>query len=91
MTPNDIDVLLHYHCCCDEHERIHAPAVAEAINGFVQDGILRPRQQRSEHGSSYETTERGVALVELLCRTEYPVQVWVSPAKAAALLSGMES
>ena len=72
MTPNDIEVLIHCHTSPTVHPRIVAPAVAEAIEGFVRHGILEQRD-----GNGYNTTERGQALMEVLCATPFPVEAWV--------------
>ena len=74
MTPNDIDVLLHYYVSQDPHPRLHAPAVREAITRFLKDGILTPA---GTGDSEYDTTTRGTALVKVLCSTTLPTQVLV--------------
>jgi len=79
MSPSDIEVLIHYHCCVDQHERIEAPAVADGIRWFLENGLLRQRLEESKYTSSYETTERGKALIEAWCSQPLPVQVWVIP------------
>ena len=72
MTPNDIDVLLHYHVSPILHPRFGSTAVEEATKHFLRDGIL-------EHagGDYYATTARGRAWVEMILRVPYPRQVWV--------------
>ena len=72
MTPNEIEVLIHCHVSPAIHPRADAPAVAEAINGFVRNGILEQRD-----GDGYHTTTRGQALMEVLCSTPFPVEAWV--------------
>lgn len=72
MTPNDIDVLLHYHCSGKPHERLHAPAVQEAIQWFIEEDILCVNFQ-----GQMRTTSRGRALVETLCNVEFPRRKWV--------------
>ena len=71
MTPNDLEVLIHCHVCPEPHPRAHAPAVQDTINTFLAHGILEAK------GNSYITTERGDALMRLLCNTEMPQQAWV--------------
>ena len=71
MTPNDIDVLLHYHVSLRLHARSDAPAVEEATKRFLLDGILE------SYGTHYATTARGRAWVEMILRVPYPRQVWV--------------
>jgi hypothetical protein len=84
MSPSDIEVLIHYHCCADEHERIEAPAVRDGISWMLDMGLLKPRVDRGRYSSSYETTERGKALVDAWCSQLLPVQVWVIPGREAA-------
>ena len=71
MTPNDIDVLLHYHVSLRLHERADAPAVEEAVQRFLRDGILE------HNGDFYDTTARGKAWVEMILRVPYPRLEWV--------------
>lgn len=70
MTPNDIEVLMHYHASPDSHPRAHAPAVQASIRMFIAEGILKKED-------SFRTTEKGEALVRMLCNTEMPQQAWV--------------
>ena len=71
MTPNDIDVLLHYHVSPILHPSFNAPAVQEATHQFLLDGILEST------GDSYTTSDRGKAWIEMILRVPYPRQVWV--------------
>jgi hypothetical protein len=75
MTPNDIDVLLHYNCTPGPHERLHAPAVQDAIADFLFHGML----ERSADGEpdTYQITARGRAHVSQLCALEYPEPGWL--------------
>lgn len=79
MTPNEIEVLLHYHTSPSVHPRIDAPAVRGAIEGFLKNGIFRCGE--NDRGllvkALYETTDKGNALVQMLCNTPYPTQQWV--------------
>lgn len=78
MTPNDIDILLHYYTTINSHPRLEAPAVRESIDGFLKDGILdHCNADPSQKHGLYYTTERGNALVALLCSTPYPAQAWI--------------
>lgn len=72
MTPNDIDVLLHYHVNPNPHPRIGAHAVRDSINWFVHEGIFKVLS-----GSLYATTDRGKALVIKLCSVDLPKLAWV--------------
>jgi len=74
LTPNDIDVLIHFCVCPARHERQDAPAVKESINKFILDGLLR---FSSSNSSGYEGTEKGKVHLEQLCKLPYPVRAWV--------------
>lgn len=73
FTPNDIEILLHCHVSHEPHPRLHAPAVQEAINRFVKDDILY------KLGGTYNTTKRGAAWVEMICKTPYPELIYIDP------------
>jgi hypothetical protein len=71
LTPNDIDVLLHYHGHADDHPRVDAPAVKQALNMWLGLGCLVDRES-SMFGSRYKTTDKGRRMVERLCLTQIP-------------------
>lgn len=76
MTPNDIEVLLHYHSSSELHPRLDAPAVQDAINMFEDNGILH----KIPHSFGlWHTTKRGEALVQMLCSTPYPTEKFINP------------
>lgn len=74
MTPNEIDVLVHYHCKGDPHPRINAIAVKGAVEMFIKIGILEPNGV-----NHYDLTERGAKLLKMLCETPFPEKKWVDP------------
>ena len=74
MTPNDIEILIHYHVCPKVHPRDYAPAVKQSINKFLRDGIIKHDSQ-SQRGHHYTTTEKGRAWLEMILKTPYPKQV----------------
>ena len=73
MSPSDIEVLIHYHCCPAIHPRASAGAVKEATNEFLSAGII---EANNVIASGYSTTGRGKALMEVLCATPFPVPAW---------------
>jgi hypothetical protein len=81
LTPNDIDVLLHYYVSPEEHDRVTAPAVRETIARFKAEGILEARSEtnRTNHGSSYNVTPKGEILINMLCDTPFPESYWRDP------------
>jgi hypothetical protein len=79
-TPNNIDVLLHYHCSPDKHPRINAPAVREAIDFLLVEGCLVPVADSPGnllYTTTYTTTQRGQAWVAALCNVRVPRNVFV--------------
>ena len=72
MTPNDIEVLLHYHTSQTPHPREDAPAVKEATKRFVCMGLIE-----LVDGKHYITTDRGDAFIKVLCGTPLPTQAWI--------------
>lgn len=74
FSPNNINVLLHYHTQgFNPHPRIDAPAIREAIEMFLEMGCLkRIKDPLYSTAGCYETTAKGKAWVEALCRVECP-------------------
>lgn len=70
LTPNDIEVLLHYHCSSEPHPRFGAPAVTDTVQRFIDLGVLtRP---------NLTITPLGAAWVKALCATPMPRLVYVN-------------
>lgn len=69
-TPNDIEILLHYHVSAAVHPRADAPAVRDATLAWVQCGCLEGCD------SGYTTTAKGAALIQRWQNTPLPVQTW---------------
>jgi hypothetical protein len=55
MSPNHLDVLIHYNGFAQPHPRFAAPAVQEAISFWVAQGFLEPD---GGSASLFRTTER---------------------------------
>jgi len=75
MTPNDIEILIHCHCCPLPHPRCDSPAVKEALISFVNEGLVYVDD--SDEVDTYRTTPRGYAHLEQLCSLELPIQQWI--------------
>jgi len=78
MTPLKIEMLLWYYSRVEDYREgdFSAPAVREAIDSFLADGLLMlsdavPRTR------SYCLTDRGEAYVKHLMAIPLPVAVWV--------------
>lgn len=72
MTPNDIEVLIHCYVTPAPHPRRSAPAVHDAIDMLLREGLIYETNE-----GCYGTTERGAAHITQLCDTPFPKQVWV--------------
>lgn len=72
-TPNNLEVLLHYHVTPTKHPRFEAPAVEEAIEELYQEGLI------VNDGKSYRSTAKGKFYIEHLLRQPYPVTVFSIP------------
>lgn len=73
MTPNEIEVLIHYYVSPEDHPRINSPAVKEALRRHIKAGLLT--------SDSKELTERGRFMITMLCSTPLPVSKteWEDP------------
>lgn len=73
MTPHDISVLLHHHGSNAKWPLGQTNAYKSSINWMLAAGIL-------EYADALpHTTERGAALVEMLCATPLPIPAFVDP------------
>lgn len=73
-SPNNIEVLLHYHTNPTPHPRIHAPAVLEATDLFIKHGVIRLEDGMT---GEYRTTPKGKAWVAALCNVEVPREAYI--------------
>ena len=71
LTPSDIEFLIHCHCCPEKHERIDAPAIKEATERFLKLKII---EYKENCALSFNTTDKGKKLIEMLCETPFPVE-----------------
>ncbi len=72
MTPNDIEVLIHYHGSGTPHPRIEAKAVSASTKMLEQLNLIYGMTD-----GSFNTTERGKAYMQLLCCLPLPEKVWL--------------
>ena len=78
LSPSDIEVLIHCHVSPEPHPRRGAPAVCEALDMWMRGGFIRYTSSHiNPFVATYETTAKGKAMIEALCNTEEPRQVWV--------------
>jgi len=73
MTPNDLEILIHYYVSNEPHPRLNAPAVQHSIEKFVLDGIFK----LYVIGNKTRITEKGKAWLKTILSVPYPQKVWV--------------
>lgn len=91
MTPNDLDVLMHYYVMAREHPRILAPAVAQSIRHFLDEDMLMPNDRVPLNPDdedllpSYRTTKKAEFFIEYILHTPYPEikQIYKIPPRTA--------
>lgn len=76
MTPCEIEVLIHCHVSPSRHPRANAPAIQEAIQHFVKNGLIEI-VRREGYCDTYKTTKKGEAHIEQLCSMPWPKLGWV--------------
>lgn len=74
-TPNNIDVLIHYHCSPGPHERIHARAVREATEMLLNEGAIMPAPDGRK--DCYNTTRKGAAWLAALENVSCPREAYI--------------
>lgn len=78
LSPSDIEVLIHHYACPAIHPRADAPAVQEAIEMFLDCGMMAldttPAGKSGWH--SFHVTKKGEYFIDKLCNTVEPVQRW---------------
>ncbi len=80
MSPLQLQILLHYHCCVDDYPDLTPPAQQEFMHRFLRDGyLIRTDQynQMNATGAKYKATEKLHFYCEALCNTPEPRQIWV--------------
>jgi hypothetical protein len=70
-TPNNIEVLLHYHVCPHPHPRADAPAVHDAIRMLHKAGAIE------FIGGQTKVTPLGAAWVQALCNVPVPTVAFI--------------
>jgi hypothetical protein len=73
MTPNDLEILIHFHVSPSKHPRADAPAVKDAIKCLQMMDLIAPLEEQGK----YETTGRGKAHMKQLQCLPLPELKWV--------------
>lgn len=85
MTPSALEVLLHFHSIPEPHPRATAPAVMEAIAGFVQLEILDPLPPAPgapcppRYCGCHVLTPKGRFWLDMILATPMPVVRYADP------------
>lgn len=72
FSPNNIEVLLHFHTSSTPHPRREAGAVADAITQFLHWGAIENVER-----DIFRTTPLGKAWVQALCNVPIPRRAFV--------------
>lgn len=82
-SPLKINIALWYHCRAGDYGKnshdnnFNAPAVQEALQDFVNGGLLAKSPEGCE--AEYFGTEALKVWVDGLCAVPWPVQTWAIP------------
>ena len=71
MTPNDLEILIHFHVSPAIHPRSDAPAVQESISMLLRHRLI------IERDDTYRTTPKGSAHIKQIMNLQYPTEQWV--------------
>ncbi len=76
MTPLQIEIVMHYWTRANDYRDgdFSAPAVREAIDWFLSQGMLVPNAV--DEPKTYVLGQRGLAYAKALCRVPLPESVW---------------
>ena len=77
MSPYEIEILLHYYACLDDHPQMYSPPPIwrDTINWFLQNQLLQDNGKADD--AAYKITERGNVLIRAMCAL--PLPVWTMP------------
>lgn len=75
-SPFSIELLIWYHCRCEQHPKHDIPLVIEETKRFLVLGAIR-FSEREDPPNLYETTPLGAAWVKAICRTPLPKTAFI--------------
>jgi len=73
LTPNGLEILIHYHVCNFQHPRFDAPAVQEAIDKFIALDVLK------RITNQYYLTRKGKVWLQMILETPCPEPIFIDP------------
>lgn len=75
MSPLEIEIILHYHCCQSDYRDTESPAAREAFRKLVDANIL---QFWNKYGLKYVANKIATQLyVDAICAVPLPIQKWI--------------
>ncbi len=78
FTPLHIELMVHYATSYAQFERHTAPTVCDYTEHLVNLGLVESASGES-HERTWRATDRGVAFLEMICKTPLPRLAWVTP------------
>lgn len=83
MTPNNIEILIHYRCSDADHPRLTAPTVQEACSKFFDLGLLSIVDAKAgDTKTRYVGNLRALSVyVDALCAVPLPTREWIIDTK----------
>ena len=82
VCPLAIDIAVHYATCCDDFPNLWSPAQATIIKQFALQGLIQltsDEQKKAGWTGKWIGTDKCRAWVTLMCRTPFPIEMWVDP------------
>jgi hypothetical protein len=83
MSPLFIKMLLHF-CATPAPWTDMSPAAVDCFSAMLRDGLVKDLRG-APGGMAGQTTDRGKALVQMLCATPFPEQRWFDPRTKEAI------
>ena len=74
LTPNELEILIHYYICSEKHPRFDAPAVREAIDMFMACDVMRYLPD-----GQIRVTKRGRIWMGMILKTPIPTWIFIDP------------
>jgi hypothetical protein len=79
VTPHEIDLLMHYYSCADDHAHAHHQGVRETLLDLCAKDLLFALTEPTQYGANWRLTERGEVYCAALTMVPLPVMRWVIP------------
>lgn len=82
VSPLTIEMAVWYATRCEDYHKLWPTAQARIIEQFAKQGIVRALtdEDRAAGWTGYwRGTDKCRAWVELMCKTPFPIEMWVDP------------